>query len=150
ALKVSLVVTIYNIALAFLLIWPLMPMGAGHVAIALATSLAGWLNVWMLSFALRKRDLFALDDNCKRNVMQMLLAAGAMAIVLLLLLNITQDVFTGFNEFLRLATLGGICAIGGAVYIGLCFKLGALKWDEVKSFLKPVKKDPDMQMAGTE
>lgn len=150
ALKVSLIVTFTNIALAFLLIWPMREFNAGHVAIALATSAAGWLNVILLGRALKKHAHFGLDDNCKKNIQQMLVATGAMALVLLVLQNITQDVFTGFSEFLRLATLGAICGIGGAVYIGLCFRLGALKWSDVKSFLKPAPKDPDMQMTGTE
>ncbi len=85
-----------------------------------------------------------IDENCKKNITQMLIAAGTMAVVLLLLRNVTQDVFTGFSEFLRLATLAVICAIGGGIYLGLCFKLGALKWSDVKSFLKPVPKDPAM------
>lgn len=151
ALKVSLLVTFTNIALAFLLIWPLMPLNAGHVAIALATSAAGWLNVILLARVLKKRGDFALDENCKKNVTQMLIAAGVMALALLVMLNLTQDVFSGFSELLRLATLGSICAVGGAIYIGLCFKLGALKWSDVKSFLKPVPKDPEMSTyTGTE
>lgn len=151
ALKVSLVVTVTNILLAFLLIWPLMPFGAGHVAIALATSGAGWLNVILLGRVLKKRENFFIDDACKKNVFQMLIAAAAMAILLLVLANITQNIFSGFSEFLRLITLGAICGIGGATYIGLCFKLGALKWSDVKGFLKPVPKEPGMNtMTGGE
>jgi putative peptidoglycan lipid II flippase len=121
-------------------------LGSGHVAIALATSIAGWLNVILLWRVLRHRENFSLDHDCIHHVSRMFLAAGAMAIVLLLCMNIMGNVFTGDNELLRLLALGAICGLGGTIYIILCFRMGALKWSDVKSFLKPVKKDPDMQM----
>lgn len=144
ALKISLITTAFSTSLAFLLIWPLRPLGVGHVGIALATSSAGWLNVYLLGRTLRQKEKFWIDDNCKRNVGRMLMSVGAMAIVLLLFQQITTQIFAGDRQFLRLITLGGICAIGGGIYIGLCFKLGALRWQDVKTFLKPVPKDPSI------
>ena len=149
ALKISLITTAFSTALAFLLIWPLKPLGVGHVGIALATSSAGWLNVYLLGRALRKRENFWIDDNCKRNVARMLMAAGAMAIVLVVFQQITTNVFMGDRQLLRLATLGGICALGGGIYIALCFRLGALRWQDVKTFLKPVPKDPSIPTGET-
>ncbi len=56
--------------------------GLGHVAIALATAVAAWLNAGLLGAVLMRRGLWSLDDGLKRRLPRMVLAAAAMALAL--------------------------------------------------------------------
>jgi len=112
----------------------------GVIACALSTSLAGWVNVYLLRRALRKRGHFWLDEACKKNITHMVLAATAMTVVLLIAKQIVGDVFFAPNNLHRLLALVFICGLGSSTYMILCFRLGTLKISDVKTFLKRAPK----------
>ncbi len=71
--------TLGSIALFFLFrSWGWMP----QLGIAVATSLGGWLNAWLLWSTLHERGNFKTDDRLRRNLPLIGLASAAMAAVL--------------------------------------------------------------------
>ncbi len=65
-----------NAALSFVLFVIL-----GAVGIAIATTLAGWINVTLLVLELKKRAEFALDETFRRALIGIVLASAAMGLV---------------------------------------------------------------------
>jgi len=69
-----------NIAAAGVLMWPL-----GHVGLALATSLASWVNAGLLFFHLRRRHGQVLDAAALRRMLRACMACAPMVGLLLAL-----------------------------------------------------------------
>lgn len=109
----------------------------GHVGIALATSLAAWVNTLLLGVTLSRRGLFSLDERSRQRlprivasglIMGGLLLAGAWALEG----NYAEN--AGF-----LAAAWGLAALvsGGIVsYFVLAHATGAMSLSEIKSMLK--------------
>ena len=55
------ITVVTNIVFSLLLFWWLRPKGIGHVGIALATSIAAWVNVILLGIGLRRQGYIKLD-----------------------------------------------------------------------------------------
>jgi hypothetical protein len=70
-----------------------------------------------------------------------------MAVVLLGAIFALGHVYESHSEILRLGAMAVTCGAGGLTYVGLCFKLGALKLSDVKSFLKRAPKDSTITAA---
>jgi len=86
-----------------------------HVGMALATSIAGWVNVAVMVFILRKRGIFVADDLLTARLLKMLIASVIMAIALMLL----QGYFTSMYDqgiAMKILALGSVIAIGMGVY----------------------------------
>ena len=86
-----------------------------HVGMALATSIAGWVNVAVMVFILRKRGIFVADDLLTARLLKMLIASVIMAIALMLL----QGYFTSMYDqgiSMKILALGSVIAIGMGVY----------------------------------
>jgi putative peptidoglycan lipid II flippase len=119
----------------------------GVISCAFSTSLAGWVNLYMLRRALKKRSMLWLEDAAMKNIKSMVIAALAMAVVLLGAVFALGNVYQSHSEILRLGAMAVTCGAGGLTYVGLCFKLGALKLSDVKSFLKRAPKDSTIEAA---
>ncbi len=119
-----------NIALALALFWPLK-----HVGLALATTLAMWLNTGLLALGLRRRGLFSLDERCRARLPRVALASLAMAGALWLVLTALEDWFDA-GLALRIAGLAVLVGGGMALYGAVALLLGAARVSEVKSALR--------------
>ena len=75
--QIAIVSLTVNIAFNLILMGPL-----GHVGIALATTLSGWLNAALLARGLHRRGYFTADQRLRRRMPRMLLATLAMAAAL--------------------------------------------------------------------
>ncbi|MBT5677515.1 MAG: murein biosynthesis integral membrane protein MurJ [Rhodospirillaceae bacterium] len=75
--RIAIVCLTVNIAFNLILMGPL-----GHVGIALATTLSGWLNAALLARGLHQRGYFTADPRLRRRLPRMLLATLAMAAAL--------------------------------------------------------------------
>ncbi len=95
-----------------------------HVGIAMATSLAAWLNVALLALALYRRGQWFADAPLLRVAPRMLLAALAMAGALLML-NARLLPLAAGDALGRAFVLTLLVGIGAAVYGGLGFGIGA-------------------------
>lgn len=88
---VALASVALNVGLNLLLLKPL-----AHVGLGLATSLAAWMNAFLLAYLLRRRGLFDLNSRIKR-----FFPKAAMSTLL------TGGVFWGISPFLKELVTGG-------------------------------------------
>jgi putative peptidoglycan lipid II flippase len=128
--KITLVSVIANIALGLALFWPLK-----HVGLALATSLAMWLNTALLALGLRRRGFFALDQRSRSRLPRIALASLIMAVALWLALQGLGDWFQG-DPGTRVAGLLVLLGVGLALYGASALLLGAVRVAEIKAGLR--------------
>ena len=86
-----------------------------HVGMALATSIAGWVNVLVMMFILTKRGIFAADALLTARLIKMLVASLIMAVALLL----SEGYFTSMYEeglTMKILALSSVIAIGMGIY----------------------------------
>jgi putative peptidoglycan lipid II flippase len=128
--KITLVSVVANIALGLVLFWPLK-----HVGLALATSLAMWLNTALLALGLRRRGFFALDRRSRSRLPRIALASLLMAAALWLALRGLADWFQG-DPGTRIAGLLLLLGVGLALYGAGALLLGAVRVAEIKAGLR--------------
>jgi putative peptidoglycan lipid II flippase len=125
-----------NIVLSLILFVPLK-----HVGIALATSLAGWLNCVLLAWSLKGANFLVLDKRCRSRLPRILLAAVVMGLGLWWLDGMVSAWFdAGFLQ--RLAALALLVAIGLLVFVGATLALGGMSLQELRGLLSRSKKTP--------
>ena len=128
--KVTVISVIANIALGLALFWPLK-----HIGLALATSLAMWLNTAMLALALRRRGFFALDRRCRARLPRIALANLFMVVGLWL----AQRLLSGWFEADTLSRIAGLLLLIGeglVVYGAGVLLFGAVRIDEIRASLR--------------
>ena len=106
----------------------------GHVGIAAATSIAGWVNALSLMVVLHRRRHFTLDARSRRAVPRILAAAIGMGLVLWLLDGVCVPLFAG-PFVTRTVALAVVIALGGIAYGVLALASGAAPWREIKARL---------------
>jgi len=105
-----------------------------HVGMALATSIASWVNTLLLGWTLYKRGLFKPDAALRRRVATMALAAKVMG-VLLMGLTFLFAPFSLTSHIMDAAMLGVSITIGGIVYLALVWVLGGIDKDQVRAIV---------------
>jgi len=115
-----------------------------QVGIALAQSLAGWVNALLLAAVLLSRGHWLPDRRLNQRTWGMALATigmGAAIVGLLLVLRpaLARPDLTG------VAALLGVCALGGLIYGGLGAALGVVRLSEMRFLLRrqPGVRPPD-------
>jgi putative peptidoglycan lipid II flippase len=109
----------------------------GHVGIALATSLAAWVNAGLLGYTLHRQDFFKLDERCRKRLPLIVASAIVMGGLLLggtWLLRANYVEGAGF-----LAAGWGLLLLvtGGALsYFVVAHVSGAMRLGEIKTMLK--------------
>jgi putative peptidoglycan lipid II flippase len=129
--KAGLVGMAVNAGLALLLLYQI-----GHVGIALATSVAAWVNAALLGWVLHRRGLLNLDQRLKRRALSMLVAAVAMAATLAGVNLVLAPALHAPHVALRVGALMGLIGAGMLVYFGLGFALGFVRRDEIRALLR--------------
>ncbi|MFO1112732.1 MAG: murein biosynthesis integral membrane protein MurJ [Rhodospirillales bacterium] len=128
--KIAIVSAVVNIALAAALMLPLR-----HVGIALAASLANWLNALLLAVVLYRRGFLQPDARLKQRLPRSLLATAAMAALLAAALPLAQPWLDGrFVE--RGAALAVLVAAGTFVFFAAAAALGIARPSELKVLLR--------------
>lgn len=120
-------VTGCNIALSLLFIFVVFPPDIGHVGIALATGLTGWIHVVWLGLALRRAGFFTLDRRARLALPGIVMATLIMAAVLLVLRTAT-----GLFGWSALAEMIVLVGLGAAFYGSLVFILRGFAWDDLR------------------
>ncbi|MDX1576184.1 MAG: murein biosynthesis integral membrane protein MurJ, partial [Kiloniellales bacterium] len=114
--KITVLSVAANIALGLVLFWLLK-----HVGLALATSLAMWLNTALLALGLRRRGFFALDRRSRERLPRIALASVVMAVTLWIAQEMIGDWFLAAlpTQIAGLALLvgGGILLYGAAALL---------------------------------
>jgi len=121
-----------NIALAIALFFWIR-----HVGIALATTVASWVNALLLGRTLYARGYWLPDAQAGRNVPRILLAALVMGALLLAANVALRDWFTPGVPFSWRALLLAAMVIGGAVvYLALSWLTGVLTREMLRQALR--------------
>ncbi len=119
--------------------------GLGYIGLAIATSAAGWLNVALLGATLLRRGLFGPDARLAARLPRLTLAAGAMAGAVFLAALYADALQAELMDaglaagLARSLVLGGVVALGGLVYGGVCMATGALRLSEFAEALRPAR-----------
>jgi len=109
----------------------------GHVGIAMATSLAAWVNAALLGLALSRRGFFVLDERLSRRLPRMLLSGLLMGVLLLTGAQLLAGNYAEGAGFL--AALWGLLVLvagGFAGYFILAHLTRAMTFGELRSMLK--------------
>ncbi|MEQ9349132.1 MAG: lipid II flippase MurJ, partial [Alphaproteobacteria bacterium] len=133
--KVAVAAMAANLLLALALMAPL-----GHVGIALATSLASWLNVALLGGLLMRRGHWRPDGRLLRRTVRMIVASAVMSVGLVLAAAALDGWLAapaGVRPVLALALLVGL---GGGLFAGLALACRATSLQELRRQLaRPAK-----------
>lgn len=109
----------------------------GHTGIALATSLAAWVNAALLAGALSRRGLFTLDQRSRTRLPRIVLSATVMGGLLLAGSWLVRQNYAENAGFLAAAWgLLLLVAGGAASYFAIAHATGAMRLGELKSMLK--------------
>ena len=123
---------LFNIGMALVFIF-VFDMGVG--GIALATGLAGWVQLGVLWQILARRRTIQFDDRFRYVAPRVIGASLLMAIVVYVIGDGLHDYFLadGIERVLALATLVGS---GGLVYLAVIFATKAMTWSDIKSYFR--------------
>lgn len=131
--KIAVICVVVNFLLNITLIFPFK-----HVGMAMATSIAGWLNVFLMLKNLRRRKLFTADALLLARLPRFALAVGAMALALAALQNLLWPYFSA-NIFVKFAALSALVAAGLIVYAVAVLLARAVDMEQVKKLTSKVK-----------
>ncbi len=111
----------------------------GHVGIAIATSLAGWINVLLLFQGLRQRDHFTFDETFRSRFARLCLASGLMGMAVWTMAWVLDPWFAPANGLaIQIAALGLLIGTGFVVYAALAQITGAV---HLPSLLRSLKRN---------
>jgi putative peptidoglycan lipid II flippase len=130
--RIGVISMLANMVFSLLLVIPLhMYWRLGHVGLALATSLAAWVNAGLLARGLFKAGVFAPQPGWRRFGMQLIFATLTMAMVLAVL-DPAADQWQLWPWWQRVIVLAGLCCAGLAVYGGTLW-IGGLRPRHLRS-----------------
>ena len=107
----------------------------GFYGLALATSVAAWVNVICLAWLLIKDDSFSPDMRLLSRLPRIILASGAMAVALMAIAAPMSKYLTGHfaKDFI---VLGLVCGIGFVIYAAAAALLRAFNMSDIRNALK--------------
>lgn len=121
---------VVNILLSLILMWPL-----DHIGIALATSIAAWVNVGLLWWRLHRERYLVVDEGARRRLPRSLAASilmgGALIGVAILLAPWFTDHLT-----VKIGALAALVLAGLVVYFAVGFAIGAISVPELRAALQ--------------
>lgn len=116
-----------NVALSLALFFTI-----GATGIAIATTLAGWINVVLLAAVLRRRDSLALDRTFRRRFVGIAAASVLMGAVVVALVALLEPWFSPASGLLAQATaLGALVGGGLLTYLAAAHLFGAARFREL-------------------
>jgi len=107
----------------------------GFYGLALATSVAAWVNVVCLTWLLLKDDSFMPDTRLLSRVPRIVLASAAMAVALIAIATPASEYLSG-NFAKDFIVLGGVCGIGFVIYAAAAGLLRAFNMSDIRDALK--------------
>ncbi|MBI3673970.1 MAG: murein biosynthesis integral membrane protein MurJ [Rhizobiales bacterium] len=109
----------------------------GHVGIALATSLAAWVNAAQLGLTLSRRGHFGMDERFRERAPRIVVSALLMGLGLVAAAWAMGGLFSaGAHVIGSVVGLIVLVAGGGAIYFLLAHLTGAMRLGELRSLLK--------------
>lgn len=129
-LHAAFIAVIANIVLNMLLLGSLK-----HIGIALATSIASWLNAGWLAHKLYQRQFFTLDDRLRERIPKFILGCLMMALFLDFGVRRFHHILHSF-EFKRIVMLTVLILGGIGVYFIAVYLLKGINFKELKQDLQ--------------
>jgi putative peptidoglycan lipid II flippase len=99
-----------------------------QVGLAFATAIGAWVNVALLVWYARRKNLITIDDRLKWSAGKLALAGLALAAALFFGERPIAALFAGWSVLRAEATLVGLAAAGATVYFGLVLALFGRQW----------------------
>ncbi|HVY13135.1 MAG TPA: murein biosynthesis integral membrane protein MurJ [Alphaproteobacteria bacterium] len=128
--RIAIYAVVVNIAFAFLLKDVM-----GHAGIALATSLASWVNVTGLAIALKKRKLLHIEKSSWRRAGKILLSAAVMAVFLYLGRDYVEQQLRLFSKWVDVSLLFAYLLAALLVYSAALRLSGAMTLRQLKAII---------------
>lgn len=110
--------------------------GPLHIGCALATTVAGWVNVSLLLGGLRKAGYLTLSSEFWQRLGKMLLASIVMGAIVWAGAHFLDDVLHSANRWLRIPVLAAVGGAGVVVYFILAHLTKAMTFGEIKAGFK--------------
>lgn len=133
--KVTLICAALNIVLCLALIGSF-----AHVGIALATTIAGWIQVFILGSFIHRKNHLNYDAVLKKNMMYIILASIVMGVVLMAIQYFMAFWLSGESFGKLLIAMLTLVGCGGAVYGALVLAFGVLDMQMLKTIVRRRKK----------
>ena len=114
-----------------LILFPLI----GVLGVAIATSLAGWVNVLLLATALYRRNEFRPSAETMRRIVLIMIGSALMGVGLYIAVSFFGVPLMDGPFLLRLLMMGSLIAAGAAVYFGFVLATGAMTRQQVMTAL---------------
>lgn len=118
--KVATFCILVNLIFNLLLMGPLQ-----HVGMALATSIAGWVNVTLMAMILLRRSWLKISRELVTQSGKILLASAAMAVSLYMAMP-HMDAYMDRGEIIRFLALCSLVGVGSAVYFAMSATMNIL------------------------
>lgn len=108
----------------------------GHVAIAVASSIAAWLNFALLAATLWRRNHFRPSPATLRRVALIVFASVAMGAAVWWLRGQVAGSLLGATLVVRLAGVAGVILAGAVIYFAIAVGTGAINRRELAGFVR--------------
>ena len=128
--KISIIITLINIALSLALIVPF-----GVAGIAVSTGLVGWLQLALLYRGVKKEGTLNFDKKFKSAIFKILFSTLLMAVILLVF-DKYYGVYDALSDGSKIFRLFVLVFIGMGVYAAGILGSGAVKISEIKKVFK--------------
>ena len=107
----------------------------GFYGLALATSVAAWVNVVCLAWLLLKDESFTPDMRLLSRLPRIVLASAVMAVALIAVATPAANYMSG-NFLKDFIVLGGVCGFGFVIYAAAAALLRAFNMNDIRDALK--------------
>lgn len=129
-MKIAIIAVFVNLLLALCLMHYLL-----HVGLMLATVIAAWVNLGLLTYEQYRRRLLQFDATLRHRALRITLSAVVMAPLVCATAEAFAEQLTGAT-WERVLALAVIVSSGAAIYLLLIFLLGAFKTSDLKTLLR--------------
>ncbi len=128
--KIAIIAMLVNIALNFLLVGYY-----SHVGLAIATSVAGWVNAILLGVLLYKKHIFRPSKSLRRYMLKIFLGLKVMTVTLLLCYWLTASLFE-MSSMWRGIGMVTLISVGMISYFGCLTLVKTVTKDELRLWVK--------------
>jgi putative peptidoglycan lipid II flippase len=107
----------------------------GALGIALATSVAAWINAALLAWRLHRSGRLVPDERLRRNAWRMAAASAVMGLTLLVAVAFLEGAWSG-SLLIKAAALAALVLGGGVLYGAFVLGMGVVTLAELKRRLR--------------
>ncbi len=128
--KIAILAVACNVGFALLLLKPM-----GHIGIALATSIATWINFICLFVMLRKKNMLHATKELLSKIARIIVSAVAMAVPLIFLQGWMMARLAATSKWGEVAYLGGYLLLALVLYMVALWVTRAITKREIDAFM---------------